>query len=184
MIGVGSLRNHLGDVEAIKALLALSRPFDSHYFNATAKAMDMIGEVAAGESLSDDDETLALIEYAAQHGLPSEAIEKAIRAPFKIKREKATNQRSMMLLPSALNGTSEGLSLIEVRTLASFGAGLLKKHRGNAKEISKLLAAAAAIDDHDQTFKVLTDLCNEAARLEPIYDDTEYHAMLVASLKK
>jgi len=186
MIGAGLLRNHLGDVEAIKALLALSRPFDSHYFNATAKAMDMIGEAAAGDSLSDDDETLAFIEYAAQHGMPSEEMEEAIRAPFKIKREKAKNLRGMMTLPYVLTGTSERLSHIEVRALASIGAGLLKKHRGNAPEISQLLEMAVAIDhhDYDQIVKTLTDLCDEASTPEPIYDDTESHAMMATSSKK
>ncbi|HWW06354.1 hypothetical protein [Collimonas sp.] len=186
MIGAGLLRKHLGDVEAIKVLLVLSRPFDSHYFNATAKAMDMIGEAAAGDSLSDDDETLAFIEYAAQHGLPSEEMEDAIRAPFKIKREKLKNQRGVMSLPSVLNGTSERLSHIEVRALASIGAGLLKKYRGNAQEISKLLGAAVAIDrhDYDQTVKKLTDLCNEATTPEPIYDEAAYHAIFLREPKK
>jgi len=75
---------------------------------------------------------------------------------------------------------------IEVRALASIGAGLLKKHRGNAQEINKLLAMAVAIDrhDYDQTVKTLTDLCNEAIAPEPIYDDFGGHAMLAASLKK
>lgn len=186
MIGAGSLRNHLGDADAIKVLLGLSRPFDSHYFNPTANAMCMIGEAAAGESFSDDDETLAFLEYAAQYGLPSEEIEAAIRAPFKLKRDKARNQRSMTALPPVLDGTSERLSYIEVRALACIGAGLLKKHRGNAKEIGNLLAMAVAIDRHDynQTVKTLTDLCNEAITPEPIYDDAEYRAMLAASLKK
>lgn len=170
MIGAGLLRSHLGDVEAIKALLALSRPFDSHYFNPTANAMYMIGEAAAGESFNDDDETSAFLEYAAQYGLPSEEIETAIRAPFKIKRDNAKNQRGMTALPSVLDGTSERLSHIEVRALACIGAGLLKKHRGNAQEIGKLLGMAVAIDhhDYDQTVKSLTDLCNEAATPEPI----------------
>lgn len=47
-IGAGLLMRHLGDPKAINKLARLAVPFDGHYTNATAKAMAMLLEDAAG----------------------------------------------------------------------------------------------------------------------------------------
>ena len=47
-IGAGLLLRHLGDPKAINKLGRLAVPFDAPYHNATAKAMAMLLEDAAG----------------------------------------------------------------------------------------------------------------------------------------
>lgn len=68
--------------------------------------------------------------------------------------------------------TTEELPHFEMRALAMIGAGLLKKHRGDPKAVSKLEGLAEPIDGsyYNQTLKTLASLCEEAAG-SPLYDE-------------
>ncbi len=68
--------------------------------------------------------------------------------------------------------TDEELPWFEMRALAMIGAGLLKRHRGDAKAIGKLEGLAKPIDGryYNLTLKVLAKMCEEAAG-RPLYDD-------------
>lgn len=57
------------------------------------------------------------------------------------------------------------LSWMEIRALASIGAGLLKRHVGDAKAIEKLGRLAVPFDSvrHNETAKALALLLEEAA---------------------
>ena len=68
--------------------------------------------------------------------------------------------------------TPEELPYFEMRALAMLGAGLLKKHRGDPKAVSKLEGLAVPIDGYryNLTLKTLASLCEEAAG-PPLDDD-------------
>lgn len=75
------------------------------------------------------------------------------------------------------NGRSYGsvkikLPHFEMRALAMLGAGLLKRHKGDPKAISKLEGLAVPIDGYryNLTLKTLASMCEEAAG-SPLYDN-------------
>lgn len=57
------------------------------------------------------------------------------------------------------------LSWMEIRALASIGAGLLMRHLGDPKAINKLARLAVSFDDfrHNETAKAMTILLEDAA---------------------
>lgn len=74
---------------------------------------------------------------------------------------------------SRLRFTNDQLPHMEIRALASIGAGLLERHRGDAKAVRKLARLATTFDNYrsNETAKALSMLCEEAAG--PGYDDTD-----------
>lgn len=82
----------------------------------------------------------------------------------------ASEQRSEF---SRLRFTNDELPHMEIRALASIGAGLLERHRGDAKAVRKLARLATTFDNYrsNETAKALSILCEEAAG--PGYDDTD-----------
>lgn len=82
----------------------------------------------------------------------------------------ASEQRSEF---SRLRFTNDELQHMEIRALASIGAGLLERHRGDAKAVRKLARLATTFDNYrsNETAKALSMLCEEAAG--PGYDDTD-----------
>lgn len=83
---------------------------------------------------------------------------------------RASEQRSEF---SRLRFTNDELPHMEIRALASIGAGLLERHRGDAKAVRKLARLATSFDNYrpNETAKALNVLCEEAAG--PGYDDTD-----------
>lgn len=73
---------------------------------------------------------------------------------------------------SHLRFTNDELPHMEIRALASIGAGLLERHRGDAKAARKLARLATTFDNYrkNETAKALNVLCEEAAGQD--YDDT------------
>jgi hypothetical protein len=65
------------------------------------------------------------------------------------------------------------LSWIEIRALASIGAGLLMRHLGDRKAIDKLARLAVSFDSvhHNMTAKAMSNLLDDAAGGP--YDPTE-----------
>ncbi len=65
------------------------------------------------------------------------------------------------------------LSYMEIRALAMIGAGLLMRHRGDAKAIRKIGRLAVKIDGYreNETSKALAQLMDEAA--DPDGEDEE-----------
>jgi hypothetical protein len=57
------------------------------------------------------------------------------------------------------------LSWMEIRALASIGAGLLMRHLGDRKAIDKLARLAVSFDDfrHNETAKAMSNLLDDAA---------------------
>lgn len=66
---------------------------------------------------------------------------------------------------SARFGAEGELNWLEIRALASIGAGLLTRHLGDPKAIEKLARLARPFDDlyHNATAKAMTNLVEDAA---------------------
>lgn len=81
----------------------------------------------------------------------------------------ASEQRSAF---SRLRFTNDELPHMEIRALASIGAGLLERNRGKVKAVRKLALLATTFDNYrkNETAKALNVLCEEIAG--PGYDDT------------
>lgn len=76
--------------------------------------------------------------------------------------------------------TNEELPHFEIRALAAIGAGLLMRHRGDAKAIRKLVKLSRRIDNYrpNETSKALVALCDEAAGPDGYGDDAAFEAII------